>query len=134
MSTDRVERVARALCAAYGDEWEDKPESGVGLNAGHHGLPARDDFREMARAALAADEEWRLELQPACAREDCNAAGACVDAWEMSADLERERRKVAELLEAMRPMVEWINGGSGAFIRLEAHEAFTAAYDKARGQ
>ena len=49
-----IERVARAICADYGEDWESKAESGVGLRGYDPRLPARDDFRDMARAAIAA--------------------------------------------------------------------------------
>jgi hypothetical protein len=49
---DLTERVAVAICEAYGDEWADLHESGVGLGPADN--PARDDFRDMARAAIAA--------------------------------------------------------------------------------
>jgi hypothetical protein len=52
-TVDYVDRVAAAICEAYGDEWKEKPESGIGLRWGDSGLPARDDFRAMARAAIA---------------------------------------------------------------------------------
>lgn len=51
-----VERVACAICESYGDVWGDIEESGIGL--GPHDNPARDDFRAMAREAIAVVRQW----------------------------------------------------------------------------
>lgn len=55
--SETIERVAQALCAAYGNDWADTPESGAGLHAHDERLPDRTDWRSMARAAIAAMRE-----------------------------------------------------------------------------
>jgi hypothetical protein len=58
MSEVEVERVARAICEAFGDDWEDKPEKAPpGTQAYSSDVPDRSDFRQMARAAIAAMQE-----------------------------------------------------------------------------
>lgn len=51
---EMIDGVARALCAAYGNDWADTPESGAGLHAHDGRLPDRADWRNMALAAVRA--------------------------------------------------------------------------------
>lgn len=53
---DLVEQVAYAICEIYGDVWGDIHESGIGLGPSDN--PARDDFRAMARGAIAVVRQW----------------------------------------------------------------------------
>lgn len=52
---ERLVHVARAICTAYGSNYDEQAEYGIGLPAHHPELPSRADFREMARAALEAE-------------------------------------------------------------------------------
>ena len=61
--SEMVERVARAICAAYGDDFDDQPKDLDALRernktqdirAHDPGLPTQDDWRECAKAAIEA--------------------------------------------------------------------------------
>lgn len=69
MSSEMVERIARAICASYGDEYDEQPADLAALEAlrrrengsryeGVHphdpGLPTQADWDECARAAFQA--------------------------------------------------------------------------------
>lgn len=69
MSDSLIERMARAMCSTYGDNFDEQPESGEGLHPYNPGLPSRSDWRRIARAALAA------------AREPSDAMGEAADQW-----------------------------------------------------
>ena len=51
-----VERVAAAICEAFGDDWEEAPESALGLEPGQ--AIGKADFREMASEAIAVVRQW----------------------------------------------------------------------------
>jgi hypothetical protein len=50
----RLTQAAKALCEAYGADWDKTPEVGVTLPGNYPGLPNRTAYREMARAVADA--------------------------------------------------------------------------------
>ena len=56
--TTLIDRVAVAICESYGNEWDDSLDDSRGAPSNHPGLPGKDDWREMAKEAIAVIRQW----------------------------------------------------------------------------